>query len=505
MYGIYAHVVAIAGWQAYVSYFFKPQCLISHVALCLFTLVGSALYAQPSGEVDRWRHDYDDLLQGAGVSIHVVDIQSGATVWGYNEHLLLTPASIMKLLPVGYLLRQAAPDKVFQTTLGPAPSAYIRHDTLFGDLHLTGYGDPTLGTKMVDGALSADACKAAWVNAVKSRGIHVITGNIVGIDAAYDQMIIPGGYALEDAGNYYAAPASGLSFGKNSYTLQLTSGAPGSRVTIGETNPKIPGLIHRSVVFAQGTRDQAYIYGMPMQYNRWVVGTIPPYQPSFTIQGAVPDPPLLAASVLHTALQKAGIQVGGKAATADYSEEKHPKWWVGQSPPLSLLLQYTLHESDNRLAEGWVKELARNSNGNGSLQSGLALLRDSLSRLSLPVAHFSVVDGSGLSRGNALSASHFTYFLRDQFYTSHGRTFINLLAGAGEEGTMQLVDLPEDFGGHLVGKSGYMTGVRSYAGYYRSPAGRWYAYAFVANNYNGSAGDMRRAFAKLMASFTTLP
>ena len=47
-------------------------------------------------------------------------------------------------------------------------------------------------------------------------------------------------------------------------------------------------------------------------------------------------------------------------------------------------------------------------------------------------------------------------------------------------------------------KSGYISGVRSYTGYVKSKAGKEYTFAFVINNFDGSAANVREKMWKLL-------
>ena len=56
--------------------------------------------------------------------------------------------------------------------------------------------------------------------------------------------------------------------------------------------------------------------------------------------------------------------------------------------------------------------------------------------------------------------------------------------------------LPEMNG--LKMKSGYIGGVRSYAGYIKSKAGNEYSFAFIVNNFDGNPSAVREKMWKLL-------
>lgn len=443
------------------------------------------------------------LLKGGSISVHLVDCETGEPVMGLDENRSLTPASIVKIIPSGLLLQQFASSHTFTTQLLPAPNARIVGDTLDGNLWLIGGGDPSLASQRMTGVKPVALLQEEWIAALTAAGIRHIRGGVVGMSTVFPDARIPGGYSVMDAGNYYATPSSGLSWQDNSYQLVLQSGMVGARASIVKTIPNMPGLQHVSYLIAEGSRDNAYIYGMPGAHQRQVIGSIPPNRDRFIIKGAVPDPALFAAQQVQRLLQERGITFS-LAATTDQPDwlNRNPlseAMWTNTSPALSELLRHTLSKSDNHFAETWVRWLFPSAPDPWrALQQAFA---DQLSH------SFTgrLIDGSGLSRYNALSAKDFTAFLTAMYQSPRFGDYIDVMAVAGQSGTLRLIQLPASFSGTIYGKSGYMTGVRSYAGYYRSASGRWYAFAMIANNFNGSAGQMREAFTEVMSTFDQLP
>ncbi len=472
------------------------------VLFFLQLLLGCLVHAQSiSWEEDEWLAQ--PLLKGASISMHLVDCETGEPVMGLHENRLLTPASIVKLIPSGLLLQRFTTRHTFTTQLLPEPNARMIGDTLVGDLWLIGGGDPSLASQRMTGAKPVALLQEEWVAALTAAGIHHIRGRVAGIPSVFPDARIPGGYAVMDAGNYYATPSSGLSWRDNSYQLVLQSGMVGTRVSIVETMPAIPGLQHMSYVRAAGSRDNAYIYGMPGAYQRQVTGSIPPHRDRFIIKGAVPDPALFAAQQVQQLLQERGITFSS-AAIAGHTDwlDRNPlptALWTNTSPALSELLRHTLSKSDNHFAETWVRWLFP------SAPDPWQALQQAFAEQLTHTFTGRLIDGSGLSRYNAVSAKDFTTFLTAMYRSARFKDLVEVMAVAGQSGTLRLIRLPSSFTGTIYGKSGYMTGVRSYAGYYQSASGRWYAFTMIANNYNGSAGEMRAAFTEVMSTFDQLP
>lgn len=467
-----------------------------------FWLISCLLLVMPAwAQMDWQTWTSDPLLQSASVSIQVQDIASGQSVMQLDPQRQLIPASVLKLLPAALMLQRYGSAHTFTTTLVGSPKAHITNDTLFGFLLLIGAGDPSLGSPRFAGAEEPDQIRSEWSNALLALGITHVTGGVVGIAAPFRDILSPGGYAVEDAGNYYAAPASGLSFADNTYHLTVSSELPGEPLQILSLSPPVPGLQHTSLAVAAGTGDQAYIHGMPGHYHRSIVGTLQPYHRRYVLKGAVPDPVLFAAQQCQQAIEMSGITFGKAASTSIGTYEGLPAIWQHTSPELQTLLAHTLEKSDNLFAETWVRHLFQDAGAGREWQA----LEDTFRALLPHRFRGNIADGSGLSRSNTVSAEDLTAFLIHQFQQPYRDVWLDVLAEGGKEGTLRLLALPEGFPGRIFGKSGYMTGVRSYAGYYQSASGRWYAFALLANHFDGSGAAMRQAFSKVILQFASLP
>lgn len=470
------------------------------LTLLWLVYLGFVGVAQPlSFPIATWLEQ--PLMRGASVSMQVIDLSTDQAVFAVDEDRLLVPASIQKLFATGLLLQSYPVAYTVETKLAPSSNSTIHGDTLKGDLWLLGQGDPSLASVRMSGAKPAALLIEEIGQALKAKGISVIHGSVTGVPLVFPNARIPGDFSVKDAGNYYAAPTCGLSWQDNTYTLVLQSST--QVVNVLRMIPLIPGLQHQSFLVAEGSTDQAYIMGMPYQYDRQVVGAIPPNQSTFTIKGGVPDPALFVAQQVQALLEDEGIQFTDAPKTAKLDRvpvaDVKEVWWTHTSPALSALLQHTMERSDNFFAETWVRWLFPNDN------NYLELFEQEVKRFSGNAIQGRITDGSGLSRTNTLSANDFTAFLRSMYHSDVFASYLDIMAKAGANGTMRMVRLPEGFKGVIYGKSGYMTGVRSYAGYYQSGGGRWYAFALIANNFNGSGGAMRQALTEIMAAFDQLP
>ena len=117
----------------------------------------------------------------------------------------------------------------------------------------------------------------------------------------------------------------------------------------------------------------------------------------------VKDPATYAAKLLTEALRAKGIKVTGKPGAGKVPETAR---LLKQqfSAPLRKLLQRMDKDSDNFFAEILVKGLGKDFVEKGSTQAGLEVSRATLAAIGLDPDSYRLLDGSGLSYENRLTA-----------------------------------------------------------------------------------------------------
>ena len=259
-------------------------------------------------------------LANTSICIAVSDNQTNEKLIESKPQLSLVPASILKVVTTATALEVFGPDFRFNTTL--SYSGTVRNDTLFGDLHIIGGGDPTLGS---DYFPENKNFQKKWIEALQNKGIKVITGNLILDATIYESQSIPDTWVWEDIGNYFGAGASGISVFDNRYEIHLKSGSEAGKPTkIVQIVPEIPNLeLTNEVLSSELNSDQAYVFGSPMENRRVIRGTIPKNQPDFAVKASVPDPSALLSSEFRKNCITSGISISG--------DTKYEKAKVGSS------------------------------------------------------------------------------------------------------------------------------------------------------------------------------
>jgi D-alanyl-D-alanine carboxypeptidase/D-alanyl-D-alanine-endopeptidase (penicillin-binding protein 4) len=201
------------------------------------------------------------------------------------------------------------------------------------------------------------------------------------------------------------------------------------------------------------------------------------FRGSTSSSGFASDPAKLAASKLARSLRGAGVSVSTQVAlrpTPAYAERVA----LVQSPTLTRIVDTTDVWSDNFFAEMLIKLLGARLGGGGTTAAGAAVV-ESFAR-----SHGSgvqAIDGSGLTRGNRASPRQVVNLLLAMRQDPSGDDFIQDLALAGHEGTVDdRMDGTAAYG-RCRTKTGTITGVSNLSGYCFNRSGRIIAFSILMN------------------------
>ncbi|WP_197356972.1 D-alanyl-D-alanine carboxypeptidase/D-alanyl-D-alanine endopeptidase, partial [Streptomyces clavuligerus] len=196
------------------------------------------------------------------------------------------------------------------------------------------------------------------------------------------------------------------------------------------------------------------------------------------------DPAGDAARLFAGMLEDEGVRVAAGPAPGRAAEDSRPLAKV-LSRPLSSLVEQTLTESDNDLAEALARQTALACGEPASFTGSERAVRDRLAALDLPVAGARFADGSGLDRRDRLSARLLTGLLARAAEPARPglRSVLTGLPVAGFTGTLQSRYSATTPGSGLIrAKTGTLTGIGSLSGTVVAPDGRLLAFAFLAGN-----------------------
>jgi serine-type D-Ala-D-Ala carboxypeptidase/endopeptidase (penicillin-binding protein 4) len=457
---------------------------------------------------------------GAMVGWAVRDAGNDSLLEGRSSDKNFTPASTQKLFTTWIALDLLGADKTFATELLQTGS--LVDGQLHGDLIIKGGGDPSLGDSRLNPQQGPENVFATWTAALKKIGLKKITGCVRG-DGSYLVEAGPHPASLwEDAGNYYAGIASGLSFNGNLYLANFSGAAlAGKAIQFLGTSPIHTGIAHFKNYLVTGPtsgKDSAFILGGFPSAVREMRGTYPAGQMPFSIKGSLPNPAWTCAREFHDYLVSHGItnstanqSCGDSAYLPNFSAS--PKLGTSTdnamgvsvpgsqrvSAPLRELIRHTNQKSDNNYAAQLLALIGKEKGPSADWQGGLIKVNEYLDQHGFSKSEIHLKDGNGLSRYNWISPGQTALLLA---YASRQKAFPDFqasLLGATATGTSASLDrYGRGWDGKLWVKTGTLEGVSTLAGYLKANSGRLITFAISVNNFDGKTSEMQKSFGLLL-------
>lgn len=410
-------------------------------------------------------------LAGATIAIQVVSLTDGKTLYATNPGQLLTPASVQKLLTSAAALYWLSPQFRFRTE--------ARWDGR--DLYLAGEGDPSLTPEDLRD-LAREVRKDE-----PGRIRHLF------LDASYQDTLLYGsGWSPDDVPYPYHPTLSAFVCHHNFVSLTVRSRKLGGLARV-EADPKsrVVNVKSKVAVVGEGTTHvQIQQKNTPNGVLFELTGEIVAENKDETFTRNIADPAWFTGNLFREALLAEGLRIRGKVVK-EASPPDAKTLAVHRSQALADLLRTMNKESDNLYAEQVLKALGAERMGPpGSAEKGIQVVKMFLDTLGVKPEGYRLVDGSGLSRANALSPEVLVKVLAwmyRQFKLSP--EFVSTLPVAGEDGT--LTRRLSQASRLSRAKTGTLSGVSSLAGYAVNRRGEVLAFAVLVNGASVPASEIR--------------
>lgn len=448
----------------------------------------------------------DPVLKHASFGISIIDVESGKVLAELNPGQSLIPASILKLVTTSTAAAILGNDYRFKTELQYSGDI-DKQGSLKGNLYIKGYGDPTLGSPEWEEASSMEEVLNQFKNAILKKNIQCIEGYIVGDASWFGSEVNGPDWPWIDLGNYYAAGVWGLNFHENLYYLNLLQNPVlDESPRIQSIEPEVENLAFYNELKSgtKGSGDNAYIFGAPYSYDRYIRGTIPAGTGQFTVKGSLPDPPLFAAQHFAKLLHDINIS-STHGPTTDRIlqiplDQNRKILYTHYAPDLKTIIARTNIKSVNLYCEAMLKALGKKETGAGAeAQKGLKIIQGFWEARGLSFEGIHLADGGGLSRTNLVTADFMTNLLRKTALDAKiNKTIYDSLPVAGKSGNMKYYLKGTAAEGNIHCKTGTMENVRSFAGYATNKQGKRLAFCIIVNNHSCSTSVLRKKLEPLM-------
>lgn len=469
--------------------------MLKNIILILILLANS-LYAQHDHELQQYLNklEKDPDLKNAAISFYAIHLSNGKVIASLNEEKSLIPASVTKVFSTASALSILGKDKTFKTLL-EYDGSIDSNGVLHGNIYIKGGGDPSLGSPLFNKDNPLEFIQN-WVSIIKNKfAIKEIKGTVIADVSIFDNNI-PGGWAWGDIGNYYGAGTHALSIYDNTYELEFDTRNPQNPI-LKNIYPKLPEYVLINELEASTKQaDNSIIYGYPDTDERIIKGSIPAGKTAFKVKGATPSPDKLVVWLMKEELKKQNILFTND--TFKVNEKDRKLIHEHSSPTLAEIIYQTNLKSINSYAECLLNQIALTKYTQGSTSAGLEVMYQFLKNNQLNTDGLYITDGSGLSRSNAIAAIHLVQILQLMYNDKNNfEVFKKSLPVAGKSGSVANICKGTSAEGRVFAKSGYMTRVRSYAGYVSTLKGEEIAFAVIVNNYNCSPAEMKAKLEKL--------
>ena len=443
----------------------------------------------------------------AGISFMAIDLSTGESIAELNPKLAIPSASTAKLFSTASAIEILGPDYRAQTRIY-CDGKIEKDGTLIGNLWIRGGGDATLGSKYFNKEGEEKAFLLNWADTLKKMGITHISGAVIADGSEFGYMGIPDGWSWNDMGNYYGAGPSGICIFDNMLKFSFKTGnVAGSKAELKSMFPTVQNMAFHNYVSAENVSgDNSYIFGGPYSLDRFATGSLPLNQSNFEVKGSLPDPEFQLADELTKQLEKIGVSVKEGAKSVRQLDLQLKNRY--QSTDFKLLLSHkgqkisdiasiTNLKSINLFAEQLVCLVGYKLASYGSTEEGLKQIEKYWAQ-KINLSGLYLKDGSGLSRTNAISASHFCQLLKVMSSSKNHQIFFSTLPVAGKSGTLSSLCKDQPGQGRIVAKSGTMSRIKSYAGYVNSKSGKHIAFAIIVTNFNNSSSSVTEKMERLL-------
>lgn len=428
--------------------------------------------------------------------ILIQTLSSSHTLYSRDSQKYFIPASNVKLLTTAAALQQLGSQYRIRTSIYGTPN---------NDLVVVGRGDPSLTNTQL----------RQLAQQLSRRGIGQVK-QLIADDDYFQGYTVNPSWEWEDVQADYGAPVNSLILNQNAVMLTLLPqqlGQKGRIVWADPTEATQWQIQNESVTTKPGEPTSINV-------SRDLQGTVLKITGQLTVDS---EPELISLAVLdptrhflrhfRRALVAEGIKETADSATMGISDIiryklrlSAPELVAVESPPLSQLLVETNQNSNNLYAEALLRTLGANNNApdTNSTETGLRVVKETLTRLGVDPAGYVLADGSGLSRHNLVSPDAIAQTLRVMAKSPVATVYRVSLPVAGISGTLKNRFRETAAQGIMQGKTGTMSGVVSLSGYLDAPNYEPLIFSIIVNQSDQPAATLRQAIDEIVLLLTRL-
>ncbi len=413
----------------------------------------------------------------SAISVSIKDVKTGDVVYELNEKTPMLPASTLKLLTSVAAYDTLGKNFVYSTRL---------YKSTNNDLHLQLVGDPLLTsndlTKLIETAKSKN---------IAPKGFYID-------DTAFDKNEWGEGWQWDDDLNPLMPKFSVFNIDKNMIKIEVapTVNNAGARVTVKPFYP-VAFMNHIVTDYSQPNNikfDKNGVFAPNMlnaagTVSRLTHKTIPAQSPkmNFVLR-------------LEEAIRNKKLEYFGLIGFAQLPKENI--YLVDEAEHLiDDVIVKILKSSDNLAAETLFKTSGAVWAGSqGSIENSLGMLNSYLSKIGINSEDIKVVDGSGVSKNNIMTADFMSNLL---VYIANNEEYDDFRTKFSTPGEGTLKNRMLYFKDNLRAKTGTLSDASAIAGYITSRKGKLYAFDIMINDAKTSPADKKNIEEQILRNIYT--
>jgi D-alanyl-D-alanine carboxypeptidase/D-alanyl-D-alanine-endopeptidase (penicillin-binding protein 4) len=401
------------------------------------------------------------------VSIQVEDLTANKTLYSKNEKILLRPASNMKIITSAAGLLYLNPDYEFTTNL--YYDGYVSNDTLNGNIYVVGGCDPDFVTQDL----------YQFVDAIQSLNISVINGNIYGDVSFKDSLSWGKGWMWDDDPSSDAPYLSALNIKDN--CVEVTFDGVKNQAEIN------PHTKYVSVRVSESDKKLTIDRNWMERKNEIIVSGNSNGK-EYHAKVNLNEPAKYFLQVFSEVLDSNNIKTLGNTELVILPE--YVNFIYSFKRKYSDIITNLNKESDNLSAEMTLYALANKYSGKpATADSGIQLLNRMIDSIGLNYKDYRLVDGSGVSHYNVVSAELLTAILK--YFYLHQPDLHKFLYDsfpiAGVDGTLENRMRKTSAFKNVHAKTGTLSGVSCISGFVEGKNNHQIAFSIMMQNFVGSS------------------
>ncbi|MBP5562097.1 MAG: D-alanyl-D-alanine carboxypeptidase/D-alanyl-D-alanine-endopeptidase [Muribaculaceae bacterium] len=434
----------------------------------------------------------DTMLRHASAGVALVDLSTGEIIAGNHVDVACITASTMKTVTSSAARLTLGPD--FQYVTPVYLDGAVKGNRLEGNIVVVGTGDPTLGSQFFKDDLDITG---EIVKALQSHGINRIEGKVIVDNSAYPFPPYCGDWDVGDLAWNYGMGIHAVNYCDN-LTRLIFDGHDG---TLGNAH-LMPDVSNVEIIDMLSGRGEDNV-DLHLEYvHPAIIATGTTIDTTYYMDIANPCPDVLLRDSIANSLTRAGIAVRWREIDA-----RGERWPLVEhrSPALTDIVTSLLERSDNMFAEGLLRTLAYHSGRRATCTNGVAVVDSVMRRMGVDVSAKFQRDGSGLARANKATPRFFAQMLTAMNSHKMGTRevqLVDLMPRVGVNARIGSSIAQSPISGQVATKSGSMSDVQCYVGYYPVNAPKW-GFVTLINNWRGSRRALREKIDSMLLNVFT--